>query len=156
MPEPFSSGAAMVDVGEKSSTWRTAVAEARVRLGTEAFEALRSGQIRKGDVLTTAQIAGIQAAKRTHELIPLCHPVLLTYVELDFRLEPEDHAVRIHAYSRAYGPTGVEMEAMTAASVAALTIYDMCKGISKDIEIQSVRLLAKTGGQGGDYRREGS
>ncbi|MCS7082507.1 MAG: cyclic pyranopterin monophosphate synthase MoaC [Bacteroidetes bacterium] len=145
---------AMIDVGEKPPSKRTAVAQARVRLGPEAYEALTSGRLRKGDALSAAQIAGIQAAKRTHELIPLCHPVLLTHVELELQLQPQEQAVEIRAYAQAYGPTGVEMEALTAAAVAALTLYDMCKGISRDIEIEAVRLLAKTGGQSGDYRRE--
>ena len=145
--------ARMVDVSAKSATPRTAVATGRVRLGDEAFAAVRDQQIQKGDVLTVAQIAGVLGAKQASRLIPLCHDVLLQNVEIEFELNDEASSVDIRAITKTKGPTGVEMEAMTAVSVAALTVYDMCKSVSKDIEISSLKLLAKSGGRSGDYRR---
>ena len=145
--------ARMVDVSAKRATPRTAVATGRVRLGDEAFAAVRDQQIRKGDVLTVAQIAGVLGAKQASRLIPLCHDVLLQNVEIEFTLNEDETAVDIRAITKTEGPTGVEMEAMTAVSVAALTVYDMCKSVSKDIEISSLKLLAKSGGRSGDYRR---
>lgn len=143
----------MVDVSKKRDTVRTAVAAGQVRLGEAAFEQVKAQQIQKGDVLATAQVAGIMGAKQTSALIPLCHTVLLKGIDVDLTLNAEEHAVEIRAFAKSVGPTGVEMEAITAVSVAAITVYDMCKSVSKDIEITNVRLLAKTGGQGGDYRR---
>ena len=142
--------ALMVDVTEKTPTSRTAVAEATVLCRPETIAAIRTGGVKKGDVLSVAQVAGIQAAKRTWELIPLCHPLPLTGIDLSFALT--ETAVHITATVRCTGPTGVEMEALTAASAAALTVYDMCKAIQKDMEITAVRLLEKTGGKSGDYR----
>lgn len=147
--------ARMVDVSAKSPTARTAVARGRVLIGEEAFRLVREKGLRKGDVLTVAQVAGILGAKQTSRLIPLCHDVLLEGVDLDFELNEADLAVEVRAYVKTTGPTGVEMEALTAVSVAALTIYDMCKSVSKDVTITDVQLLAKTGGQSGDYRRSG-
>lgn len=144
--------ARMVDVTDKEKTFREAAAEGRVRMAAETLEKVRAGTMAKGDVLAVAQVAGIMAAKRTHELIPMCHPVALTGVDISFTLEPE--AVRIRAAARCRGETGVEMEALTAVSAAALTIYDMCKAVQKDMEIGEIRLCRKTGGKSGDYEKE--
>jgi cyclic pyranopterin monophosphate synthase len=135
----------MVDVGDKPVTERRALARARVRMAPETAAAVRRGDAPKGDVIGTARIAGIQAAKRTAELIPLCHPLPLSFV--DVRIEVRDDAVEIEAEARTSGQTGVEMEAMTAASVAALTVYDMVKGIERGVEIAEVVRLEKTGGR---------
>jgi cyclic pyranopterin phosphate synthase len=147
-----SSGSAkMVDVGGKPSTDRRAVARAIVRVSAETSEALLAGNAPKGDVIGTARIAGIQAAKRTHELIPLCHPLPLSYVGVEGTIEPTE--IVLIAEARTTGPTGVEMEALTAASVAALTVYDMVKGIERGAEIASIALLEKSGGRSGEWRR---
>lgn len=146
--------ARMVDVSDKPATARTAIAAGSVLLNIETFARVRDGQIAKGDVLAVAQVAGIMAAKRTSDLIPMCHPVALTGLDLSFRLDESCWAVEIQASARCTGETGVEMEALMAVSAAALTIYDMCKAIQRDITIQNIRLLAKTGGQHGDYYRE--
>ena len=135
----------MVDVGAKPVTARRAVAGAVVRASAETLRAIREGNAPKGDVIGTARIAGIQAAKRTAELIPLCHPLPLSFV--DVRIELRDDRVEIEAEARTSGQTGVEMEALTAASVAALTVYDMVKGIERGVVVESVRLLEKTGGK---------
>jgi molybdenum cofactor biosynthesis protein MoaC len=145
----------MVDISSKSATARTAVAAGRVRVGAEALRRIRAGEIRKGDVLTVAQIAGVLGAKQTSRLVPLCHDVVLQNVEIEFELDDETESVQIRAITKTDGPTGVEMEALAAVAVAGLTVYDMCKSVSKDIEITDVRLLAKSGGQSGDYRRGG-
>ena len=144
--------AVMVDVTEKIPTNRTAVAEGFVRCAPETIAAIRTGGVKKGDVLAVAQVAGIQAAKRAWELIPLCHPLPLTGIDLGFALT--ESAVHITATVRCAGPTGVEMEALTAVSAAALTVYDMCKALQKDMEITGIRLLEKTGGKSGDYRMQ--
>lgn len=143
----------MVDVSGKADTLRTAVAVGSVSLGREAFERVRDNTVRKGDVLSIAQIAGIMGAKETPRLIPLCHQVQIQGVDVDLTLDEETNAVSIRAFAKSLGPTGVEMEALTAVSVAALTIYDMCKSITKDIRIEDIHLLAKTGGASGDYMR---
>ena len=145
--------ARMVDVSAKADTPRTAVAAGRVRLGRTAFDAVRDHQVGKGDVLTVAQVAGVLGAKQASRLIPLCHDVLLQNVEVEFELNEPEAAVDIRAIAKTTGPTGVEMEALTAVSVAALTVYDMCKSVSRELQIDGVRLLAKTGGRSGDYRR---
>ncbi len=142
----------MVDVGDKQATDRRALARAVVRMAPETAAAVARGDAPKGDVVSTARIAGIQAAKRTAELIPLCHPLALSFV--DVRIEVHDDRVEIETEARSTGPTGVEMEALTAASVAALTVYDMVKGIERGVEIASVALLEKSGGKS-DYAREG-
>ncbi|MEP0547030.1 MAG: cyclic pyranopterin monophosphate synthase MoaC [Rhodothermales bacterium] len=147
--------ARMVDISAKSATVRTAVARGRVLIGEEAFRLVQENRIRKGDVLSVAQVAGILGAKQTSRLIPLCHDVLLEGVDLDLELNEDVFAIDVRAFVKTTGPTGVEMEALTAVSVAALTIYDMCKSVSKDIAITDTHLLAKTGGQSGDYRRSG-
>ena len=142
----------MVDVSEKPQTLRTAAAGGKVIMSPETLALVRSGGMKKGDVLAAAQIAGIMAAKRTHELIPMCHPVALT--GLDIRFTYEADGIRILAEARCKGETGVEMEALTAVSTAALTVYDMCKAVQKDMVITDIRLLSKTGGVHGDYKRE--
>lgn len=144
--------ARMVDVTGKVPAERTATAMASVKMAPETADAIRTGGVSKGDVLAVAQVAGIMAAKRTGDLIPMCHPIALTGVDIRFALK-EDR-VDILATARCKGETGVEMEAMTAASVAALTVYDMCKALQKDMEITDVRLLEKTGGKSGTFRRE--
>ena len=141
----------MVDVGGKEVTDRRAVAAAVVRVAPETARAIRDGDAPKGDVIGTARLAGIQAAKRTSELIPLCHPLPLSFV--DVRIEVSDAEVTIEAEARTSAQTGVEMEALTAASVAALTVYDMVKGIERGVEIGEIKLLEKTGGKE-DWRRE--
>ena len=147
----------MVDVSDKSNTVRTAVATGSVIVGAEALKRISESTIQKGDVLTLAQVAGILAAKQTSSLIPLCHDVMLNGVDVELSINEASDSVDIRAYTKSIGPTGVEMEALTAVAVSALTIYDMCKSVSKDIEISAIRLLAKTGGQSGDYlRREES
>jgi cyclic pyranopterin monophosphate synthase len=143
----------MVDVGGKAVTERTATASALVRLSAETADRLAAGTVPKGDVLAVARIAGISAAKRTDELIPLCHRVALTSVEVELRVDRDRAAVEISATARALDRTGVEMEALVAASVAALTIYDMLKGIDRGIEIASVFLVEKAGGRSGTWRR---
>ncbi len=143
--------ARMVDVGAKEVTERSATAEAIVRLTPEAFGALVAGTLKKGDALGVARVAGIMAAKRTSDLIPLCHPLGITGVTIVLEPIAADSTVRIEAGVTVSGKTGVEMEALTAASVAALTIYDMCKAIDKSITIERVRLLEKHGGKSGDY-----
>ena len=147
--------ARMVDVGQKDPTSRSAEAGARVLVSRETFDLIRSGGMKKGDVLTVAQIAGVMGAKRTPDLIPMCHPLTLSGIDLDLKLDEERLSVEIRAAVRCEGKTGVEMEALTAASVAALTVYDMCKAVQKDITITDVRLLEKSGGVHGDYHREG-
>lgn len=144
--------ARMVDVTEKAETFRTALAEGVVRMSAETLELVRTGGTPKGDVLAVAQVAGIMAAKRTYELIPMCHPIRLTGVDIRFAFEED--AIRIQAEAKCKGETGVEMEALTAVSAAALTIYDMCKAVQKDMEIDGVHLCRKTGGKSGDYKKE--
>ena len=138
----------MVDVGKKPDTKRVAVAKGRVVMTPQTLELIRKNEIAKGDVLTVAQVAGIAAAKRTSELIPLCHPLLLTNVSVDFDLQ--DDGIEIRAIVEATGKTGVEMEALTAVTVSALTIYDMCKAQDRAMRIQDVRLVKKSGGKSGD------
>ena len=147
--------AKMVDVGEKAPSRRVAVAAARVLVNEETFGLIRSGGLKKGDVLTVAQIAGVMGAKRTPELIPMCHPILIDGVDLSLKLDEERCSVEIEAAVSCDGRTGVEMEALTAVSTAALTVYDMCKAVQKDMVITDIRLVKKTGGVHGDYIREG-
>jgi len=148
--------ARMVDVSRKEVTEREAVASGKVILGPTAFQLLLEGGLPKGDVLAVARVAGIMAAKRVDSLIPLCHPLPLHSVEVDFRSCPEEHAVEIRAKARVDGRTGVEMEALTAVSVAALTVYDMCKSVEKGIVIEHVRLECKSGGRSGVWNRRAS
>jgi cyclic pyranopterin monophosphate synthase len=144
----------MVDVGAKPETERTAVARGEVHLRKETIDLVRQGLMKKGDVLTTAQIAGIMAAKRTADLIPLCHPIPINQVEVTLELDDELPGVQIRAAVRTVGKTGVEMEALTAVSVAALTIYDMVKAVEKTGRIQNIRLVEKRGGLSGDVQNE--
>src|SRR5688572_11197099 len=146
--------ASMVDVSDKESTERVATAEAIILLSAEAYRLVISGTAKKGDVLATARIAGIMAAKKTSELIPLCHPLALSHVGVDFDPLSERNAFRIVASAKTTGPTGVEMEALTAASLAALTVYDMVKAVDKGAVIESVRLLTKSGGKSGTYEAD--
>src|SRR5579871_2412992 len=143
--------ARMVDVSDKDSTAREAHAEATIRLSAAAFEAVTTGTAKKGDVLAAARIAGILAAKKTSELIPLCHPIALSQATVDFEPDGTQNSIRIIARAKITGQTGVEMEALTAASIAALTIYDMTKSVDKGAVIENMRLLAKSGGKSGDY-----
>ncbi len=145
--------AAMVDVGEKAVTRREARATGRIRLLPETLRAIRENEVQKGDVLGVARVAGIQAAKETSRLIPLCHPLPLDHVEVDLTLEDAPPAVRVVATARNSGRTGVEMEALTAAAVALLTVYDMVKAIDRWAEIGEVRLEEKSGGKSGEWRR---
>jgi cyclic pyranopterin monophosphate synthase len=146
--------ARMVDVTEKAVTHRRAVAAGEIRVSPETMVHIKNGTLKKGDVLAVAQVAGIQAAKRNWELIPMCHPLPLTGIDITFRLSDEPCMVEIQAAVTCTGVTGVEMEALTAVSVAALTIYDMCKAVQKNMEITNIRLLEKSGGKSGDFRRE--
>lgn len=146
--------AKMVDVGEKNNSLRSATAAGSVYVNRETFELIRSGGMKKGDVLTVAQIAGIMGAKKTPELIPMCHVLALNGADLILRLNEEAMSVEIEATVSCEGKTGVEMEALTAVSVAALTVYDMCKAVQKDMVISRIRLLKKTGGIHGDFIRE--
>lgn len=143
--------ARMVDVGAKAVTERQAVAEGEVLMRSETLALIRDNALEKGDALAVAQVAGIQAAKRTAELIPFCHPLPLDHLAVDFELDDELPGVRIRATARSTGKTGVEMEALTAVSVAALTIYDMAKSAEKSMRIENVRLVLKSGGKSGDY-----
>ncbi|MEO8906305.1 MAG: cyclic pyranopterin monophosphate synthase MoaC [Polyangiaceae bacterium] len=146
-------GARMVDVSQKVASHRHAVAETRVTMNADAFARVQSATVPKGDVLGTARLAGIMAAKRTAELIPLCHPLSLTKVEVALELDAAANAITLRATVEAFDRTGVEMEALTAVSVAALTVYDMLKGIDRGMEIGPTRLLAKSGGRTGDFKR---
>ena len=144
----------MVDVGDKPATTRTARAEGRVLMLPATLALIREGDAKKGDVIGTARLAGIMAAKRTHELIPLCHPLLLTKVRVDCEIDDALPGLRLTAEVRVQGPTGVEMEALTAVSVACLTVYDMVKAADRGMRIEGIRLLAKDGGRSGAYRAE--
>ncbi len=141
----------MVDVGDKPITHRVAIATGRIAMEPSTFDLVASGSAKKGDVLGVARIAAIQAAKRTSELIPLCHPLAITRVVVDFSLDPARHFVRCRAQVETSGPTGVEMEALVAVQMGLLTIYDMCKAVDRAMEIGEVRLLEKHGGQSGSY-----
>ena len=143
----------MVDVSGKEVTSRSACAEGKIFVGPEIFSRIKQGQIGKGDVLGTARIAGIMATKRTGDLIPLCHPLMLEKASVDFELNEEDCSVKAICLVKTSGRTGVEMEALTGVSTALLTIYDMCKAVSKTMEITQIHLLSKSGGKSGDYQR---
>ncbi len=146
--------AKMVNVGEKPVSQRVAVAAGRVLVNQETFERIQSGGMKKGDVLTVAQIAGVMGAKHTPDIIPMCHPIMIEGIDLSLSLDSERCSVEIVATVSCDGRTGVEMEALTAVTTAALTVYDMCKAVQKDMVIDDIRLLSKTGGVHGDYRRE--
>lgn len=144
----------MVDVGDKPVTARTAVAEGSIRMSPEAFALLQTGSAPKGNVIVTAELAGTMAAKRTADLIPLCHPIQLDQVQVSAELDPTLPGVLVRARARAEGRTGVEMEALTAVAVALLTVYDMAKAVDRAMEIGAIRLVEKTGGIHGEWRRE--
>lgn len=144
----------MVDVGAKAATARRAVAEGWIRMRPETLELIRRGGHKKGDVLGIARIAGIQAAKKTAELVPLCHPIALTAVDVGFTLEPKPAAVRCEATVQTTAQTGVEMEALTAVEIALLTIYDMCKAVDRGMTLTDIRLVEKSGGMSGHWRRD--
>jgi len=146
--------AKMVDVSEKPVTDRVAKAAATVYLNRETFDMVVEGRAKKGDVLAVAQVAGIMAAKRTGDIIPMCHPLALHGVDISFELDGEKGTIKIISTARCRGETGVEMEALTAASVAALTVYDMCKAVQRDILIGDIMLLYKSGGKSGEFKRE--
>lgn len=145
----------MVDVGGKAISRREAVAESRVQLSAECFKLLIEGQNKKGDVFAVARIAGIQAAKKCSDLIPLCHPLMLSKIDIELSADATQHCIYIRAMCRLDGKTGVEMEALTGASVAALTVYDMCKAVDKGIVIGPTQLVSKTGGRSGNWQRSG-
>jgi cyclic pyranopterin phosphate synthase len=142
----------MVDVTAKDDNIRVAVAAGRVVMQPETLRLLLRGEIAKGNVLTTAQVAGVMAAKKTSELIPMCHPLLLTGIDVELTPDETANAVNVTATVRLTGKTGVEMEALTAVSIAALTVYDMCKAVDKGMSVEGVHLVSKTGGKSGDYR----
>ncbi|KKJ75511.1 molybdenum cofactor biosynthesis protein MoaC [Kiloniella litopenaei] len=146
--------AVMVDVSDKAETTRTATAKGRVLVQPETMQLIQQGGFKKGDVLAIARLAGIMGAKKTPDLIPLCHPLMLTSVKVDFTLDPENNAIEVIGTCKLAGQTGVEMEALTAVSIAALTIYDMCKAVDKGIQITDIRLVKKTGGKSGTYEAE--
>jgi cyclic pyranopterin phosphate synthase len=146
--------AKMVDVGDKEETRREARAEARVSVSPETLGLITSGELPKGDVFSTARIAGVSAAKKTPDLIPLCHPLKLDTVLVDFEVDAKNSSIRVESRALATDRTGVEMEALVAAAVAALTIYDMCKAVERDAEITSLRLFYKSGGRSGTWQRE--
>lgn len=145
--------AKMVDVSEKEITERTAIACAKVFVNKTTYNLIKTGGMKKGDVLTTAQIAGIMAAKKTSDLIPMCHNLPLSGVDINFELDDTNYVIKIFATVKCNGKTGVEMESLTAASVAALTIYDMCKAVQRDIRISDIQLDYKTGGKSGEFKR---
>ncbi len=146
----------MVDVSDKQPTLRIALAEGRISMNPETFEKIRDNRLQKGNVVETARIAGIMGAKRTADLIPMCHPLNLTHVHIDFFPEAATHSIRIEARAKIIDQTGVEMEALSAVSVAALTIYDMCKASDKEMVISDIRLLEKSGGKSGPFKRSGT
>ena len=147
--------ARMVDVSEKSITTRIAKATATVTVNPETYQLIKEGKMKKGDVLAVAQVAGIMGAKRTPDIIPMCHPIQITNVDITFELDDEACTIRIISTAKCDGKTGIEMEAMSAASIAALTIYDMCKAIQRDIRISDIYLMEKDGGKSGHYLFEG-
>jgi cyclic pyranopterin phosphate synthase len=144
----------MVDVGGKPATRRVALAEGTIHMRRETLELIRAGGQRKGDVLGVARVAGIMAAKRTADLVPLCHPIALTHVEVELTPALDPPAVQCRARVETVGPTGVEMEALTAVQVALLTVYDMCKAVDRAMEMTGIRLLEKSGGKSGSWRRQ--
>jgi cyclic pyranopterin monophosphate synthase len=147
-----SGAAAMVDVASKAITERTAIAEGFIRMAPATLDLIKAGSAKKGDVIGVARIAGIMAAKKTHELIPLCHPLLLSKVKVDLFFDEALPGLRIEALAKVSGQTGVEMEALTAVSIACLTVYDMAKAVDRSMVIEAIRLLEKSGGKSGDYK----
>lgn len=146
--------AKMVDVSEKSITFREAEAQGYIQMKPETLELIKTGGIKKGDVLSVAQVAGIMAAKRTWEVIPMCHPLMLSGIDINFKIDEEENKIYIISYVKLSGQTGVEMEALTAVSVAALTIYDMCKAVDRAMLIGDIKLMKKSGGKSGTFIRK--
>ncbi|NLL58927.1 MAG: cyclic pyranopterin monophosphate synthase MoaC [Firmicutes bacterium] len=146
----------MVDVSEKKSTHRLARAQAKIFMKEETLQKIKEGAMAKGDVLGVAQVAGIMGAKRTPDLIPMCHPLLITGVDMEFKFVEEESCLVVEATVKVNGQTGVEMEALTSVSIAALTVYDMCKAVDREMEIRQIRLLEKKGGKSGHFYREES
>lgn len=146
--------AEMVDVSENKITTRTAEAYAEVKVSKEVFNAIKNNSVKKGDVLSIAKFVGIQAAKKTSELIPLCHNIFISKIDLELKLNSKNKTVEITSFAKTTARTGIEMEALTAVSVSALTVYDMCKAIDKSMVISEIKLLSKTGGKSGSYRRK--
>lgn len=146
--------AEMVDVSEKEITTRTAEAYAEVKVSKDIFNAIKNNSVQKGDVLTIAKFAGIQAAKKTSELIPLCHNIFISKIDIELKLNSKKKTVEIKSFAKTSAQTGIEMEALTAVTAAALTVYDMCKAIDKSMAINEIKLLSKTGGKSGSYRRK--
>ena len=144
--------AVMVDVSSKEATLRTAEAHSEVKVNDEILKAIKENNLKKGDLFSVAQLAGIQAAKKTYEIIPLCHNISINKIDVELKLNEETKSVEIKSFVKTESKTGVEMEALTAASVAALTVYDMCKAIDKSIVIKEIKLISKTGGKSGDFR----
>jgi len=147
--------AKMVDVSGKSETVRVAVARGKINMARETLKLITLGQMPKGDVLAVARVAGIMAAKKTSDLIPMCHPLMITGCNIKYMIDEDASTINIEATAKTTGKTGVEMEALTAVSVAALTIYDMCKAVDKNMIIDQIRLISKSGGKSGEYKREG-
>ena len=147
--------ARMVDVSAKNETLRIAKATATVITNPNTYAMIKDGKMKKGDVLAVAQVAGIMGAKRTPDIIPMCHPIVISGVDIDFELDDDACSITIISTARCTGQTGIEMEALSAASIAALTIYDMCKAVQRDIRIEGIHLLEKSGGKSGDYKYEG-
>lgn len=147
--------AKMVEVGDKEDTKRVALAKGTIKMNSKTLEMITDGQIKKGDVLSVAQVAGIMGAKKTSDIIPMCHNIFITGADIEFEVDEEDSSIHIEAVVKTTGKTGVEMEALNAVTTAALTIYDMCKAVDKDMTIDNIRLIKKTGGKSGIYIREG-
>jgi len=147
--------AKMVEVGDKNDTKRVAVARGTIKMNGKTLRMIIEGQMKKGDVLSVAQIAGIMGAKKTSETIPMCHNIFITGADIEFKIDEENNAIHIEAEVKTIGKTGVEMEALNAVSTTALTIYDMCKAVDKDMVIENIRLAKKTGGKSGEYIRKG-
>lgn len=144
----------MVDVSKKNSTLRTAEAVARVKVSPALFNMIKNNELKKGDVLSAAKIAGIQGGKKTSDLIPLCHNIFISKLDVELKLIDDNYTVEIISYAKTEGQTGIEMEALTSVSIAALTVYDMCKSVDKSIVINEIKLLKKTGGKSGDFQRD--
>lgn len=147
--------AKMVDVGKKDDTQRIAIARGRIRMSSKALKMITQGQMKKGDVLSVSQIAGIMGAKKTSDIIPMCHNIFITGADIKFEIDEENSAIQIESEIKTTGKTGVEMEALSAVSITALTIYDMCKAVDKNMIIEDIRLIKKSGGKSGEYIRKG-
>ncbi|SKC51648.1 cyclic pyranopterin monophosphate synthase MoaC [Maledivibacter halophilus] len=147
--------AKMVDVGKKDDTQRVAVAKGRIKMNSKTLKMITQGQMKKGDVLSVSQIAGIMGAKKTSDIIPMCHNIFITGADIKFEIDEENSAIQIESEIKTTGKTGVEMEALSAVSITALTIYDMCKAVDKDMIIEDIKLIKKSGGKSGEYIRKG-